>query len=353
MNREKPLILIVDDVPDNLEILYEVLKNDYEITAAINGEKAINLARKLVPDLILLDIMMPVMDGFEACEKLKQNSTTKHIPVIFLTAANKVEHKKKGFELGAVDYVTKPFELPEILARVKNHIEIKQLREQLEHEKMVLEQKVDERTREIEIVRDSTILSLAAVAETRNPETGYHLLRAQRYIIALALVIRENTKYSEVITEAYVDLLFKSSPLHDIGKVGVPDNILLKPDKLTSEEYEEMKKHTVYGLNTLKNVQKYTGDNEFIMMAQEIAYTGYPRGLSCNEIPLSGRLMAIADVYDALISERVYKKAIPHKEACKIIIDGNKKQFDPDVIEAFKKVMDQFERISRKYSSED
>lgn len=360
MNSLKPIILIVDDVPDNLDILYEVLKEDYEIAAAKNGQKAIELAQKLLPDLILMDIMMPEMDGFEACRQLKLNNQTDRIPLIFLTAADKLEHKKRGFELGAVDYVTKPFEIPEILARVKSHIEIKMLRDQLEQDKMLLERKVDERTREIEILKDSTILSLAAVAETRDPETGDHLLRTQRYLIALAIAMQENTNYKDVITNSYVDLLFKSSPLHDIGKVGVPDSILLKPGKLTNEEYEEMKKHTIYGLDTLKTVQQYTGDNEFIFMAQEIAYAhhehwngnGYPRGLEGKEIPLSGRLMAIADVYDALISERVYKAAMGHEEACEVILSGKGTQFDPEVIEAFEKVMGQFHMISLQYKRE-
>lgn len=359
MNRAKSLILIVDDVPDNLDILFEVLHDDYEVAAAKNGEKAVGLAQKLLPDLILMDIMMPEMDGFEACRHLKQNPLTDKIPLIFLTAADKLEHKKLGFELGAVDYITKPFEIPEILARVKNHIEIKQLREQLEQDKLLLEKKVDERTREIEMLKDSTILSLAAVAETRDPDTGDHLLRTQRYMMGLALAMGENSNYKDVISNHFVELLFKSTPLHDIGKVGVPDSILLKPGSLTEDEFEEMKKHTEYGLKTLKTVQRYTGDNEFIMMAQEIAYThhekwngkGYPRGLTGQEIPLSGRLMAVADVYDALISERVYKASIPHDEACAIIIEGKGSHFDPEVIEAFEKISEQFRMISLQYKS--
>ena len=359
MDRQKT-IMIVDDTEMNIDILVEALQDDYELIVAINGLEAIELLEEQKPDLILLDIMMPEMDGYEVLKKLKENPDLEHIPVILLSAITDSDSKNKGFSLGAVDYVTKPFEIVEVKARVKTQLKIEEARLVLENQNIILEEKVKERTKLIERTNSAAIYCLAALAETRDPETGEHIKRTQEYIRELALELRKNEEYKDVLTDEYIELLYKSAPLHDIGKVGVRDSILLKPGKLTEEEFEEMKKHTIYGEESLMVGIKELGEESFLTLAKEIALThhekwdgsGYPKGLSKEEIPISGRLMALSDVYDALISKRVYKGAFTHDEAKNIILESRGTHFDPDIVDAFIKREPKFIEIMERFRVE-
>ena len=343
-------ILVVDDTETNIDVLVETLGSDHDLQVALSGSAALESVAENLPDLILLDILMPEMDGYQVCEILKSNPGTRDIPVIFITALSDASDEKKGLALGAVDYITKPFSTELVKARVLNHLELKRHRD-------LLEQLVAERTRELNLTKEVTIHSLAGLAETRDPETGGHILRSQRYVRALARVLAKLPKYEAVITEEVIDLLFKSAPLHDIGKVGVADSILLKPDRLTDSEFDAMKLHTRYGRDALRFARQKLGKNSFMDCAREIAYThherwdgsGYPLGLAGEAIPLSGRLMALADVYDALISQRVYKLPMGHINAVSIIQSGRGTQFDPDIVDAFLEIKEEFREIALKY----
>lgn len=348
----KNTILIVDDIAENIHVLMETLKSDYAILAATNGEKALKMAEgKPAPDLILLDVMMPGIDGYEVCKRLKENSTTANIPVIFVTALSEEKNEAHGLQLGAVDYITKPF-IPELVkSRVHNQIELKKHRDNLE-------ELVKERTRELEITQDVTIYSLANLAETRDNETGGHIKRTQSYVKALAEKLQQYEQFKTMLDLRTIDLLYKSAALHDIGKVGVPDSILLKPGKLTDDEFEIMKKHTTYGRDALLKAEAGLGSNSFLRFAREIAYThqekwdgsGYPEGLKGEDIPVSGRIMAIADVYDALISKRVYKQPMTHSKAKEIILEGKGKHFDPIMVDAFLEIEEQFRTIALQFA---
>jgi len=354
-------ILIVDDVPANLDILSNALSSDYEVIAATDGEDALEAVEETVVDLILLDIMMPGMDGYEVCRRLKSRSETENIPVIFLTAMTEITHKTKGFSLGAVDYITKPFEIQEVNARVRTHLSLKYAQEILTDQNRVLEDMVKKRTREIIRTRDATIRMAASLAETRDNETGDHIQRTQRYIRILAEDLHRRGKFPDELDKGTISLLTKSAPLHDIGKIGVPDSILLKPGKLTDEEFDEMKNHTVLGRDALLKVEMDLGEDSFLKYAREIAYThhekwngtGYPRGLKEEEIPLSGRLMALADVYDALISRRVYKPPMPHSKAVSIILEGKGSHFDPELIDCFLDLHDSFRSTALEFAESD
>lgn len=350
-------IMIVDDTEMNIDILVEALQEDYELIIAINGLEAIELLEEQKPDLVLLDIMMPELNGYEVLTIIKEKPVLENIPVILLSAIADSEAKTKGFGLGAVDYITKPFEIVEVKARVKTQLKIEEARLLLENQKLILEEKVKERTRLLERTNSAAIYCLAAVAETRDPETGEHIKRTREYIRELALELQSREEYKNILTKDYIDLLYQSAPLHDIGKVGVRDSILLKPGPLTEEEFAEMKKHTIYGGESLMVGIKELGEDSFLTLAKEIGLThhekwdgtGYPEGLSKTAIPISGRLMALSDVYDALISERVYKKAFSHGEAKKIILEGKGTHFDPDVVEAFISREENFIKIMEKY----
>jgi len=354
-------VLIVDDTETNIDILVESLQDKYDICVAIDGETALELCDNFLPDLILLDIMMPGIDGYEVCRRLKANPATADIPVIFLTAMDQVSNKTLGFQLGAVDYITKPFEILEVNARVKTHIELRDAQCKLKEHNELLEQRVEERTEELALTQDVTILCMATLAETRDHETGGHIQRTQNYVKVLAEKLAEQPLYRDELSPETINLIYKSAPLHDIGKVGVPDSILLKAGKLTPGEFEIMKKHTVYGRDAILAAESVLGSNSFLQYAREIAYshqekwdgTGYPEGLSGQRIPLSGRLMALADVYDALISRRVYKEPYSHEDAVQKIIAGKGSHFDPMVVDAFIALQDAFRRIALEFADDD
>jgi putative two-component system response regulator len=290
---------------------------------------------------------MPNMDGYEVCRRLKANPLTCSIPVLFVTSLSDDDDEKRGLELGAVDYIIKPIRPELVKARVRSQINLKQYRDRLE-------QLVDERTLELTLTQEATIFTVANLAETRDPETGAHIWRTQRYVRELALRFAASSNSAASLTPTYIDLLFKSAPLHDIGKIGIADQILLKPGKLTTEEFEEMKKHCILGWRALNRSEQLLGTNSFLRYASEIALThhekwdgsGYPNGLIGESIPLSGRLMAVADVYDALCSHRPYKKPFSHAEAAAIIVDGRGQHFDPDVVDVFIALESNFQQIS-------
>lgn len=357
---EKPTVLVVDDTPDNLTLMSGLLKDKYKVKIANNGERALKVATTgTPPDIILLDIMMPVMDGYETCRHLKENPETRDIPVVFLTAKAEVEDEMKGFELGAVDYITKPISPPIVMARVQTQLQLKQVRDYLKDQNQFLEEEVQKRTREVVAVQEVTILAMASLAETRDNDTGNHIRRTQFYIRALAEKLRHHERFRNLLdNDQTIDLLFKSAPLHDIGKVGIPDHILLKPGRFTDEEFEIMKTHTTLGRNAILAAERRLGlELPFLAYAKEIAYThqekwdgtGYPEELSGDDIPISGRLMAVADVYDALICRRVYKEGMPHEKAVAIIRESSGTHFDPDIVEAFTEIADEFIQIAKRY----
>jgi putative two-component system response regulator len=350
---QKQRVLIVDDTPENIHILMEILKDQYVVLVAINGERALKIAdMKPSPDLILLDIMMPDMDGYEVCAKLKAHSNTENIPVLFVTALTSDENEAKGLELGALDYITKPFNPALVKARVKNHLELKKYRDQLE-------EIVREKTNELMITRDITIETLGSLAEFRDPETGGHIKRTMHYVRLLAEKLQHHPNFKVFLSAEMIEHLWKSAPLHDVGKVGVPDSILLKPGKLTVDEFVEIRNHTTYGRDVLNVSAAKLGHNSFLRIAQEMAYThhekwdgsgGYPQGLKGSAIPVSGRLMAVADVYDALISRRIYKPSISHPEAVEIIRNCRGTAFDPDIVDVFLEFEDDFRCIALEFA---
>ncbi len=359
MSERRQRVLIVDDTPENIQVLMETLRSEYAITAAVNGEKALRLARTTPsPDIILLDVMMPGLDGFEVCRLLKEDPVTRGIPVIFITALSEEQDEAHGLSLGAVDFITKPFRPSLVKQRVHNQLELKRHRDELEL-------MVQERTRELHLTQEVTIESLANLAETRDPETGGHIRRTQTYVRLLAETLQAHGEgrlsNGAPLDQTSVYLLYVSAPLHDIGKVGVPDHILLKPGKLTPEEFEEMKKHTIYGRDALLGAEARLGSNSFLHFAREIAYghherwdgKGYPQGLAGEAIPLAARIMTVADVYDALISKRVYKPPFPHSEAVRFLMKGAGSHFDPKLVEAFLGLQEEFRAVALEHADHD
>ena len=354
MNGALSRVLIVDDTGSNVDLLVGMLDDIYDIRVAMDRPGALEAVADEKPDMILLDVMMPGMDGYEVCRRLKENPETRGIPVIFLTAMTGENEEARGLSLGAVDYIAKPFSPELVKSRVNNQIELKRYRDRLED-------LVRDRTSELAATQEVAIYCLASLTETRDPETGGHILRTQRYVRRLAERLSGRPSYGGVLDGATVDLLYKSAPLHDIGKVGVPDAILRKPGKLTPEEFEEMKKHTVYGMQALRVAEKRLGTNSFLRLAAEIAYShhekwdgsGYPRGLRGADIPVSGRIMALADVYDALVSRRVYKEPFTHEHALSLVAEGRGTSFDPEMAGCFLDMGDDIRAIAREYPDDD
>jgi putative two-component system response regulator len=346
MSVTKPIILIVDDETFYTDLLVNLLQDEYQIEVKSDGESALSyIYENGPPDLVLLDVLMPGMDGYEVCKRIKEFSHT--VPVIFLTVKGGVDDEIHGFNIGAVDYISKPFSPPIVQARVRSHLE-------LSSQKHMLELAVSERTQEIARARDVAIHCMASLAETRDVETGKHIRRTQAYVRILAEHLKNHPRFESYLTRQRIDLICNAAPLHDIGKVGVPDRVLLKPGKLDSEEWVEMRRHAEYGLVAIENAEKELGNTPLLDVAKSIAYshherwdgTGYPLGLKGDEIPISGRLMAIADVYDALISKRVYKEKYTHDVAVEIINEEKGTHFDPDIADAFLVLEQDFKRIA-------
>lgn len=358
---EKQTLLLVDDSKENLAFISALLNDLYKVKVANSGAKAIRIAHsENPPDLILLDIMMPDMDGYEVCKRLKEIPGRRHIPVIFLTSKNEIEDEEKGLELGAVDYITKPISPPILLARVKTHLQLKSTEDFLVDKALYLEQEVARRVHEVQAIQYATIVAMASLAETRDSETGFHIRRTQNYVRLLAEKLRTHPRFAHFLNDdRAIDLLFKSAPLHDIGKVGIPDHILLKKGKLDPAEFEIMKTHTTLGREAIEHAEQQLDTTlDFLTIAKEIAYShqekwdgsGYPLGLAGDDIPISARLMAIADVYDALISRRVYKEPIPHEKAVDMILETKGTHFDPDIVDAFLDLAGKFQEIAERYT---
>jgi putative two-component system response regulator len=368
-------ILVVDDQPDNLLILEDLLDGDYRVHTATDGRQAWEyLAGGAGADLILLDVVMPGMDGFEVCRRVKSDPRLGDVPVLFLTSLESAADEELGLSLGASDFIHKPFSPPVVLARVRNHLQLAQAGRLLRDRNQELERLVAERTREL--LRQSAALlqreqelaasqgaiiaALCSLAEVRDNETGNHIHRTQHYVQSLALELHEHPRYRDALDEDTILLLFRSAPLHDVGKVAIPDAILLKPGPLTAEEWEIMKLHTVHGRDAIAQAEGELNESHrgFLRHAREIAYShhekwdgsGYPQGLSGDAIPLSARLMAVADVYDALISRRVYKAPYSHDEAIAMMTRERGRHFDPDVLDALLAIEGEFHTIAQRYS---
>jgi putative two-component system response regulator len=370
-NKDKPTILIVDDTPDNIMLLSRLLKDRYNTKVANNGSTALQIAQATPGlDLILLDVMMPGLDGYETCRQLKASPATADIPVIFLTAKNQVEDEAMGLSLGAVDYITKPISPPILFARVATQLNLRSARSQLQEHNDNLEKLVRERTAQLSLMQEAIILAMAAMAEKRagsevpvkDPAGDNHIRRTQHYMRTLARHLQRHPRFALELSDDNIELLYHSAPLHDIGKVVIPDRILLKPGVLDREEFEIMKLHAVYGRDTIMLVEKHIGgSNSFLMFAREIAHShqekwdgsGYPERLAGEQIPLSARLMAVADVYDALISKRVYKPAFSHQQALEVMRKGRGTHFDPDVLDAFFEIEARFAAIAEEFSDDD
>ncbi len=362
-SKQLATILVVDDTPDNLTLVNNLLKHEYRVRVAISGEKALRIAfSETPPDLVLLDVMMPGMDGYEVCKKLQGNTATAHIPIIFLTTKSEVEDERKGLLLGASDYITKPISPPILEARVKTHLVAKQYSDFLAGKASYLENEVARRTRELTVIQDVTIQVMASLAETRDTDTGNHIRRTQFYVKALTSKLRTHPRFQDYLNDSTMDLLFRSAPLHDIGKVGIPDRILLKPGRFDADEFEIMKTHTTLGRDAIQAAENALGLKvDFLALAKEIAYShqekwdgsGYPEGLRGEAIPISARLMAVADVYDALISRRIYKPSMPHAQAVATIVSGKGTHFDPDMVDAFVEIQAEFQAIAELYTDSD
>jgi putative two-component system response regulator len=351
---ERMTVMVVDDIPDNLNLLKEMLNSkNYRVVTFPNGQMALNAAARNRPDIILLDINMPEMNGFEVCERLKADELLKDIPVLFISALNEISDKLKAFSAGGVDYITKPFRFEEVHARVETHLRLQRLQMELKRYNVHLEELVTEKMQDISNSQLATICAISKLAESRDDETGYHVERTRTFCKALAEKMRENPRYASSIEDMFIDNLFHASPLHDIGKVGILDNILLKPGKLTAEEFDVMKTHTMIGANTLQAARNKYPKNPFINMGIAIARShhekwdgcGYPDGMAGEDIPLSARIMAVSDVYDALRSKRPYKPAFSHEKCCEIIVEGAGRHFDPAVVEAFMAIESKFVEI--------
>jgi putative two-component system response regulator len=361
--------LIVDDEPANIAVLADLLSDQYRILGANGGRRALSIAMAAPkPDLILLDVMMPETDGYQVLSSLKQADATRDIPVIFVTALSDMADERRGFALGAVDYITKPIRPEIVLARVAVQLELKSARDRLQDQNAWLDAELHRRARENSLIQDITLNALAELAESRDGETGHHIHRTQAHVEILAREAARNDRYAGQLSKAQQSLVVKASALHDIGKVGIPDRILLKPGPLTEKEFEAMKKHTRIGADTIaKAIDKSLLVHEtqadysalaFLQGARDIALhhherwdgKGYPDGLAGEAIPLSARLMAVADVYDAMTSKRVYKPSLPHEEVVGHIRDNRGSQFDPDIVEAFCDNQEAFLSIHRQFS---
>jgi len=355
-------ILVVDDIPENRVLLSEQLDQcGYAVTAVSNGAQALAAAASVPPDLILLDIDMPGMDGYEVCAKLKADPALREIPIIFLSGLGDTNHKIRGFASGGIDYITKPFEAKELEARVSTHLKLHSLQQEVERNNTNLQHLVDEQVKEISESHLATILALSKLAEHRDQETGNHILRVQRYCRALAVKLARLGKLAGA-DWGFIENLFQASAMHDIGKVGIPDSILLKPMALTPEETAIMKMHSDLGAQTLAEIVAAYPNNTFLKMGAEVAQshherwdgTGYPRGLAGENIPISARILMVADVYDALRSARPYKKPIDAAQARAILLEGDgrtmPRHFDPAVLEAFKQISGEFEAIYSEFN---
>jgi len=357
-NTRKDLILIVDDIDINRIILREILQQDYDIIEAACGTEALSILfpsegeiADLLPTTILLDVMMPDLDGFEVLEQIKKNDATKNIPVLFITAADSEETESKGLIAGAADYITKPFNHDVVRARVDNHVNLARYSHNLE-------QLVSIKTAEVTRTYESTLEVLATIIEYRNLESGTHIRRTTLLTEIMVAKMIKSEKFKDALAELNIPSLIKASALHDIGKIGIPDGILLKPGKLTSEEFNIIKTHTTVGSQIIDSISENLPDNDkYLKYAKDICHyhherwdgNGYPTGLAGEEIPISARIISIVDVYDALVSPRCYKDPFSHDVSLDIIKEGRGTQFDPDIIDLIPEVAEDFKRVEEEH----
>ena len=369
MNETKVTVLAVDDDDMNIAIMEEILSDRYAFVTARNGEEAVAAAMAERPAVILMDVMMPVMDGYEACRRIKADWGQSEPPHIILVSAKaSVEERVKGYEAGADDYLIKPFDEEELLAKIKVHMRLCKALQDLDRAKQGLVQDnqalstiLVEQSAELVESRDMIVFALANLADSRDPETGEHLLRIREYCKILSEYLRENGPYQDQIDTAFIDNIYLSSPLHDIGKVGIPDAILLKPGRLTDSEFNMMKQHTVIGADALEEVAQHGAGGGFLRMAIEIARShhekwdgsGYPDKRAGLDIPLAARITGVADVFDALTSVRVYKAAFTADVARSMIVKDSGTHFDPALIDAFEACFDAMCEARSKHTPEE
>jgi putative two-component system response regulator len=355
------VVLVVDDNEFNRDLLTQRLERDgYSVRQACNGEQALETLRHEAVDLVLLDIMMPVMDGYQTLAHMQNDPRMAHIPVIVITAVDDIEAAVRCIESGAEDFIGKPFNPVLLRARVSASLDKKRLhdletaqRQSIEQQNRSLEEKVCRQVREISSAQLAAIFAMSKLAESKDPETGAHLERMREYCLVLSQQLAQLPRYHDVITQGFQDNIYAASPLHDIGKVGIPDEVLLKPGKLTDQEWLVMKRHPLIGGETLRAVDLQYPGNDFVRIGIEIAEchhekwdgSGYPQGLAGERIPLVARILALGDVYDALTSKRCYKEAFSHQKSRSIVTEQSGRHFDPDVVDAFLECEDEFIRI--------
>ncbi len=358
-------ILVVDDNEMNRDLLLRRLGNaEFQLSSATDGEEALEKLRAHSFDLVLLDIMMPVLDGYETLKVIQGDAALRRVPVIMITALDDVDSAVRCIEMGAVDYVTKPFNPILLRARVDANLGRKRIsdqeehrREEIERNNVSLSEEVRAKVLEISQSQLAAIFAMSKLAESRDPETGEHLERMREYCKLLSEKLGRMPKFQSIIDKAFIDNIYAASPLHDIGKVGIDDSVLLKPGALSDEEWVIMRQHPVIGAETLREVDRQHPGNDFIHTGIEIAEShhekwdgsGYPYGLSGESIPLVARILALGDVYDALTSRRCYKDAFSHEKSRNIIEEGLGSHFDPDVVSAFFEAEDDFKRVRQEY----
>ncbi|MBN1932443.1 MAG: response regulator [Desulfobacterales bacterium] len=327
LKETKPLVLIVDDNSTNIDLLVNTLKTDYRLGIAKNGPKAIEYTRKYLPDLILLDIMMPDMNGYEVCQQLKTIPETKDIPVIFITALSEAGHKTRGFEVGGLDYITKPFHATEVKARVRTHLSLKKMREELNAQNIILEQKVEEKTAELQEMLKAIINTMARTVEIRDPYTAGHQQRVTQLAIEIAMQMD--------LSNNQINAIRFAGHLHDIGKIRIPVSILNRPGKLLDVEFKLIKIHPQIGYDLLKNIPSPWPFAEIIYQHHErLDGSGYPRGLTSENIILEAKILSVADVTEALSSYRPYRPALGIDFALEDISKNSGKLYDPDAVNA-------------------
>jgi len=359
--------MLVDDNITNLTVGNNILKQDYNIMTLNSAERLFQVLNKITPDLILLDIEMPEMNGFEAIKILKEKNEFKDIPVIFLTAKIDADSELEGLTLGAIDYIGKPFSPPLLLKRLELHLLLLSQKKELSNQQRELmkfnenlQQMVDEKTETVVELKNAILSTMAELVDRRDSNTGGHIERTQRYLSILLDALLKNSEYAKEVLDWDNDLLLQSAQLHDIGKIAIDDKILRKPGKLTPDEYDVIKQHTKIGVTIVEGIEKKSSQQDFLVQAKILAAThhekwdgsGYHKGLAGEEIPLQGRLMAIADVYDALVSDRPYRAAMTHERAVEIIVSDKGIRFDPTLIDIFVGVSDEFEKLSTQFRTQ-
>jgi len=355
MENKRGIIFLVDDDMTNLTVGKRALSGTYSVFTLSSGALLLEMIENVIPDLILLDVNMPEMDGHEVIKHLKATQKTANIPVIFLTALNDEEMELKGLSLGAIDYITKPFSTPVLLKRIEVHLLVESQKKELMFFNMNLEKMVAEKTTAVVDLKNAILSTMAEMVEYRDQNTGGHIVRTQKYIEVLMRGMKEYDIYQNEMAEYDEVLVLQSCQLHDVGKIAIEDSVLNKPGKLTAEEFEKMKSHTTHGEKVIMGLKEKTADSDFAEYARIFAIshhekwdgTGYPHRLKGKDIPLLGRIMAVADVYDALVSERPYKAAFSHEKSVQIMLEGKGTHFDPVLAGLFEKLHHEFEAIAK------